>query len=363
MNILILTGKFGMGHWSASQSLRQQFLREDPDAEAEVLDLIDYAMPSASDAWYKGFSLLVTHGSGLFNTYYKMTENMEGEARPPFEGHFVDKLQDLLEDRRPDLVVATPPLCAQLVSRYKWETGSALPLVTCITDLSVHSEWINRGTDFYLVGTPELGELLAEKGVDRERIIPAGIPVKAEFKETPHSRGGKRRHLLIMGGGLGLLPKKDKFYEELNALPGVKTTIIAGRNEKLRERLAGKYGNIEVVGYTDRVHEYMASADLMLSKPGGITLFEAISSELPLLAWEPFLQQEINNARFLTRAGIGVIAAKETEDCLSAIREVINDGERLEWMADNMRRLKSQLEENCLGRILAGLSVTKGACA
>ena len=96
MNILILTGKFGMGHWSASQSLRQQFLREDPDAEAEVLDLIDYAMPSASDAWYKGFSLLVTHGSGLFNTYYKMTENMEGEARPPFEGHFVDKLQDLL---------------------------------------------------------------------------------------------------------------------------------------------------------------------------------------------------------------------------------------------------------------------------
>ena len=118
-----------------------------------------------------------------------------------------------------------------------------------------------------------------------------------------------------------------------------------------------------MVGYTDRVHEYMASADLMLSKPGGITLFEAISSELPLLAWEPFLQQEINNARFLTRAGIGVIAAKETEDCLSAIREVINDGERLEWMADNMRRRKSQLEEKCLGRILAGLSVTTGACA
>ena len=71
MNILILTGKFGMGHWSASQSLRQRLLRAFPDARVEVEDFFAYAMPDASDALYKGFSLLVTLGSGLYNTYYK----------------------------------------------------------------------------------------------------------------------------------------------------------------------------------------------------------------------------------------------------------------------------------------------------
>lgn len=363
MNVLILTGKFGMGHWSASQSLRQQLLEEDPDTTVDVVDFVGYAMPNASEAMYKGFSLLVTHGSSLFNTYYKMTEHMDSEARPPFEWHFLDKLEDLLEETCPDLVIATHPLCAQLVSRYKWETGSALPLVTCITDLSCHSEWLTRGTDCYLVGTPELRELLVEKGVERGRIVATGIPVKSEFKRTPRRRRGAVRNLLIMGGGLGLMPKKERFYEELDAIPGVKTTIIVGKNEKLRERLEGRYENIQVVGYTDKVYEYMAEADLMLSKPGGITLFESIFSELPLLAWEPFLQQEINNAEFLTRAGIGVIAAKEPEDCLNAIQGLIHNDRALHEISENMRRLKSALEPGSLSRIMEALPTVKGACA
>lgn len=363
MKVLILTGKFGMGHWSASQSLKKQFIGHGPDVQVEVVDLIDYAMPSACEMWYRGFSLLVTHGSGIYNTYYKMTENLEGEARPPFERHFLECLEELLSQQNPDLVVATHPLCAQLVSRYKWESGSSIPLVTCITDLSDHAEWINRGTDCYLVGAEELRGLLAAKGVDPEIIIPTGIPVGAEFKRTSADRGGGCRRLLIMGGGLGLLPRKERFYEELNDLEGVETTILAGRNEKLRERLEGRYRHIEVLGYTDRVSDYMARSDLMLSKPGGITLFEAVFSELPLLAWEPFLQQEINNARFLVRAGIGAVAARGTEDCLAAVRALIWNDERLGWMAENMRRLKRELTDDSLGAVLEMLSVSRGVCA
>ncbi|MEG1858573.1 MAG: glycosyltransferase, partial [Pseudoflavonifractor sp.] len=269
----------------------------------------------------------------------------------------------LLEARQPDMVVATHPLCAQLVSRYKWENGSALPLVTCITDLSVHSEWITGGTDCYLVGVPEMAQQLARKGVDPTKVVATGIPVKPEFERTPRHRGGGTRRLLIMGGGLAIMPKKDKFYEELNALPNLHTTIIAGNNKHLVERLSGKYAHIDVVGYTEHVADYMANADLMLSKPGGITLFETIASELPLLAWEPFLQQEINNARFLTRAGIGAIAAKETEDCLDAVASLIHNDGALAWMSGNMRRLKSRLEKHCLAAVLETVSSAKGACA
>ncbi|UQT50441.1 hypothetical protein M5E87_14010 [Flavonifractor plautii] len=82
MNILILTGKFGMGHWSASQSLRQQLLRAFPGAEVEVLDFVAEAMPNASEAMYKCFNLLVTRGSGLFNLYYKLTQDLPADARP-----------------------------------------------------------------------------------------------------------------------------------------------------------------------------------------------------------------------------------------------------------------------------------------
>ena len=94
----------------------------------------------------QAFSLLVTKGSGLYNIYYKATENATLKGRPPLADLFQDKLGELLWEERPDAVIATHPFCAQLVSDYKEELCSTLPLVTCITDLTSHSEWINDHT-------------------------------------------------------------------------------------------------------------------------------------------------------------------------------------------------------------------------
>ena len=240
MRILILTGKFGMGHWSASLSLRQQLLRAFPGAEAEVVDLVAAAMPSASDAMYKCFNLLVTRGSGLFNLYYKLTEDLPADTWTLLDDLFLDELTELFMDRTPDAVIATHPLCARMVSRWKGATGSTLPLITCVTDLSSHSEWIHRYTDCYLVGSNDIKEKLAAKGVDREAICVTGIPVRAEFMRPVSRRPGRVRQLLIMGGGLGLLPRRDSFYEALNALPGVRAVIVTrvdlGRRRSLAEK-------------------------------------------------------------------------------------------------------------------------------
>ena len=362
MKILILTGKFGMGHYSASQSLRLQLLGAFPGSQVEVVDLPAYAIPDASEAIYKAFSLLVTKGSGLYNIYYKATENATLKGRPPLADLFQDKLGELLWEERPDAVIATHPFCARLVADYKEEVASDLPLVTCITDLSSHSEWLNDATDCYLVGSRDIRDRLAAKGVEPERILVTGIPVKPEFKRPARRdrRDRGERHLLIMGGGLGLLPKKDRFYEELNAMPGVRTTIITGGNQKLYDRLHGRYENIEVVGFTDRVYDYMAQADLMLSKPGGITLFETIFSELPMLAWEPTLQQERDNARFLVRRGIGRVAPREPEGCLEAVRGLLYDDPALAAMRAHMRALKGELEAQSLERIVSALTAAKG---
>ena len=366
MKILILTGKFCMGHWSASKSLAQQILDAYPGALVRIEDLVDYAMPELSGVVYKGYNLLVTCGPALFNSYYKLTEN--APAHLCFGGHFVEKLEELLEKDRPDVIVATHPFCAQVVSRYKESRGDRLPLLTCVTDISAHSEWICEGTDCYMVGSRKVRDKLVDKGVDPERICVTGIPVRVEFlaPRLPRRRvrqSDEPRRLLIMGGGLGLMPRKDSFYEELNALPGVHTTIITGRNQKLYERLAGKYPNIEVLGFTDRVYEYMAASDLVLTKPGGITMFESIFSELPVLAWEPFWEQERKNARFLVEQGIGRVAGKESGRCLAAIRALVYDEAALNAMSANMRQLKSVLKQDRLVEIVAAAAHMSEVCA
>lgn len=355
MKLMILTGKFGMGHWAASLSLKQQ-LERSLGARAEVVDLFAAVLPELSPALYKSFRLLVTYGGGLYNLVHLLTDGAGASVRSPLADALTDRFYALAELHQPDAVIATHPLCAQLVSRFKADYGVPLPLVTCITDVTCHSEWLNPGTDCYFVGSSTVREGLVAKGVDPARIEVTGIPVREEFKRPVRRGGGLPRNLLIMGGGLGMMPRREGFYEALNDLPHVHTTIICGRNEKLRARLAGRWENIEVLGFTDRVCGYMARSDLMLSKPGGSTMFEAIFSQLPLLAWAPQLAQEKENAEFLTSAGVGLVTPRGAEACLASIRGVIYDDALLSAMAENAGRLRAQLRDACVGDILAALT-------
>ena len=159
-----------------------------------------------------------------------------------------------------------------------------------------------------------------------------------------------------MGGGLGLMPRRDSFYQALNALPGVHTTILTGRNDKLFQRLNGRYENIEAVPFTTQVEKYMARASLMLSKPGGITCFEAIAARLPILAWQPFLKQEQENANFLVRRGMARIAAKEESACLAAIRETIYDDLALSAMERAMDEMAADLSRTAACAVVRSLA-------
>ena len=361
MNILILTGKFGMGHWSASQSLRQELLCAEPTAEVIVEDFPSFALPNFSSAIYRGFDFMVTYASHLFNTYYRLTELGSPDAHPMFERLMLDKMVELLALRQPDMVIATHPLCAQVVSRLKETESLQLPLVTCITDVTTHPEWINGGTDCYLVPSEDIRLALHAKGVPTSQILVTGIPVRQEFHHLAHRRGGAVRRLLLMGGGLGLLPKNDNFYASLAALPNVHVTVITGKNEKLREHLSEQFPTIEVLGFTDRVSEYMAQADLIVSKPGGITLFESIFSQLPILTWPPQLQQERNNARWLTHSGIGWVA--EHMDCAEEIAALILDDDALRSAGENMGRMRHSLETQSLRQLVLAISGRMEVCA
>ena len=155
-----------------------------------------------------------------------------------------------------------------------------------------------------------------------------------------------------MGGGLGLLPKSKKFYQELNNLKNIKTTVIMGGNKKLFQKLHGKYENIEVIGFTDQVYHYMKQADLIISKPGGITIFEAIHSELPMLIIEPFLQQEMKNANFINYHQLGRIISKQQLINIHYLSQILNDETNLYKMRQNMKSLKQQLNDAALDTII-----------
>ena len=343
MKILILTGKFGMGHYSVSEAIGQEISSRDSNIEVSIVDILDYLMPTASKILYKSFNTLVTKWSNLYNF---VNINNEDNNIKTFNYFFVKGLDRLFLEFNPDIVISTLPISSQYISKYKSLKKSNIPLFTFITDISSHSEWIHKNTDFYFVGDISIKKSLIDKGIDENKIIVSGIPVKQGFKDKIIKFDkNKSKEILIMGGGLGLISFNKNLFESLNNEKNIKTTVITGNNKKMFEQLKSKYKNIEVLGYTNKIDFYMKRADLIISKSGGITLFEAIYSETPIYVVNPFLLQEVKNAKFIEKRKIGHVVWNEEMDIAKDILSLINDDKAILKMKSNMKKVKENINQ------------------
>ena len=343
MKILILTGKFGMGHYSVSEAIGQEISSRDSNIEVSIVDILDYLMPTASKILYKSFNTLVTKWSNLYNF---VNINNEDNNIKTFNYFFVIGLDRLFLEFNPDIVISTLPISSQYISKYKSLKKSNIPLFTFITDISSHSEWIHKNTDFYFVGDISIKKSLIDKGIDENKIIVSGIPVKQGFKDKIIKFDkNKSKEILIMGGGLGLISFNKNLFESLNNEKNIKTTVITGNNKKMFEQLKSKYKNIEDLGYTNKIDFYMKRADLIISKSGGITLFEAIYSETPIYVVNPFLLQEVKNAKFIEKRKIGQVVWNEEMDIAKDILSLINDDKAILKMKSNMKKVKENINQ------------------
>lgn len=347
MNMLILTGSFGMGHNSASIALEQDINKNLPDTNIEIIDIVEYIFPKLHKTIYKSFNIIAGKYHDFYNFSYKIADK---NLNMPFEKTIIHKVHKLIQAQKPDIIISTLPLSSKAISVYKEAFNSDIPLITCITDISTCSEWVNDHTNIYFVATNSIKESLINKGVSEDNFIVSGIPVKDQFKNISNSikelSPTRNKKLLIMGGGLGLFPVTDDFYSSLDKLPNVKTTIITGNNKDAYNSLYGKYNNIEVIGYSKTVHKHMQNADLIISKAGGITLFETIYSNLPIFVIHPFLAQEVHNALFIEEKGIGKVIWNKDEDTITEITDLLHNDIELYNMKNKMRLIKNNLIEN-----------------
>lgn len=338
MNILILTAKYGMGHYTASMALKQEL--ENENTHVEVIDFFDVIFPKMKTIIYGTFNFLVSKCSRVYNFFYKFTANTDAA---PFQNIMEKRIEKILQERDVDIIISTFPICSKYISAYKKSNNPNLKLYTYITDIEVNKEWITNQTDSYFVASNETKTQMIKNGIQEENIKVVGIPVRKEFKEKVNHKN--KKEILIMGGGLGLIPDIDKSIEELAQNQDIHITLLAGKNKKIFDKYHGKYSNITVIRYTDEVYKYMKKAELIITKAGGITLFEAIHSNTPMYVLYPFLSQEIGNAKFVENKGLGKVIWKKTENAIIPIIKLLNTPVELELMKENMDKIKDELEQ------------------
>jgi processive 1,2-diacylglycerol beta-glucosyltransferase len=232
------------------------------------------------------------------------------------------KLGRLLAADPPDHVLSVHPTPVAALAELGRRGGRIPPHTTVFTDFVAHTQWMCPHVERYCVPAEEIAHDLIARGVARDRVTVTGIPVAEEFaqpSERAHARlalglSPRLPVLLFMdgsGGGFGRL--EDAMRTVLAMEEPVQVVVVAGREEALEARLralaVGRESRIKVFGYVDSVRQFMAAADFLVTKAGGLTLGEALAAELPVICFGSLPGQESRNERFAAMAGVALVAS------------------------------------------------------
>lgn len=364
MKIIMLTAKCGMGHFKCAKAIEEKIKNVFYLAEVECVDIYEAKFGEKAQLFYKCYDLLVDYGNLIYNFAYKsITKNSEKQKLKKLMSDLLLRdFSDFIESKKPDLVISTYSFTSELMSAYKEKTGSTVPLITWITDVKPHNGWVNYNTDAYIIADEITKNELAKMGVNVDKIKIGGIPVSSEFKLDTNKNKRTNKNILIMGGGLGILPKNLKFYEKLSSLEDVNITIVTGKNKALYHKLKNKFPRLNVLGYVDNINDLMQNSDILLTKAGGITTFEAIQTETPMVVFKPFLEQEVHNAKYISKKEIGYVLPSKMEKSqkdVDIILEIIENQDLLEDMKYNIRKIKDGINDNVLDQVIKEESVKK----
>ena len=369
-NILIFYASYGGGHLSAANSIKQCIEQNYPEDHVEIMDCMLYVDKIFNKISTDAYVNMAKAAPWLWARMYAKAE--KGALSKISSSSFnmmSHKLIKLFNEKKPDIVISTHPFSSQMVNHLKKKKKiDDVVLATILTDFAPHEQWIvgHENTNYFFVAHNKMKQNLIDYGVDESKIYATGIPLSNRFllnfdREKIKSDFGldqrKRTILFFAGGEYGL--GKDRTIAILksfidNSKDAYQIVAISGKNEKMKEKfeeLVDEYNAssfVKVLGYTKMVPELMSISDLVVTKPGGLTVTESLASGLPLLVINPIPGQEEENAEFLENSEVAVWLRKDDDPDI-IIKKLLSDDSTLYKMKINSKILakKNSTKDIC----------------
>lgn len=323
--VLILYVRAGVGHERAARAVAQAMRETDPTSEPILHDALEFSTWPLRFLYASSYNRMLARTPRVWGALYRRAgtrpHGFRARSRTRVTMLFCKDFLGAVNRYKPDSVLCTQFLPSEVYATLRDEGELKVPVYTVVTDFMIHPIWVYRGMDRYFVATQTTKDQLVDTGeVPPERVQVTGIPIDPKFA-VPIAREYARRQLgvdpdptrpmvLVMSGGFGWGPV-EQVLEVVLSLPNrVQAAVICGRNEGLRRKLAARVRGLEdrikISGFTDRVDLYMAAADVMVGKSGGLTMSEAMARGLPMIVFRPIPGQEERNCDFLQETGAGV---------------------------------------------------------
>ena len=359
----------------AANALKEYILARDENSVVEIYDTIEYISPFINKAVTSGYVYTATKTPKLFGSMYKSTDkdtSFNKLVEKTIAG-LHKRLLPMIEEFDPDIVITTHSFATELISAIKIKEKYHFPIVSIVTDFAVHKIYINNGVDAYILSSEEMVGQMVERGIPKNMVFPYGIPIKKEFlNKIDRQKAFEEEGLdpdipviLIMAGSFGVTDVLKIYHKIVKSMADFQIILITGKNERLYETFEKYLSKIEInnaiyeirkeypelkknssrnysrhkkpskptklMFYTDCVEKYMQMSDLIVTKPGGLTVTESIATGLPMGIFKAIPGQEEQNADYLVRNGMAVRLAKD-KTCTETITDLILHPDKLKAM-------------------------------
>lgn len=345
MKVLMLTVSAGSGHIKAAQAIKDYFSKHYDDIEIETVDTLKYINPIIDKLVVGSYLKSLKKTPILYAKLYQYAENEDALSNLSgiINELFSIKLKNLLREFSPDVILCTHPFPVEMLSILKKRGKTDIPVAAILTDYAPHSFWFYDYIDAYIIPNEDFIHSLIEKGIDKDSIYPFGIPVCDSFSK-PVDKVEIRKNLgldedkltlLLMGGGLGMGNIKDIFEAIAFSSLDVQTIAVTGSNIRVKNQLINirdrsNKKNI-ILGYTNEVSSLMSASDMIITKPGGLTITECLIKGLPIIIASPIPGQEEKNSDYLLNSGIAA-RVRESENIIPLINQIVKSPTRLDFM-------------------------------
>ena len=366
--ILVVTASMGSGHNKAANAVAEAIKRKYPVNKINVIDFMStetaYFNSLVKDIYLK----MLDHTPSVYEFFYKFTsDSTKGSTIQSVFAHAMKKdMRELIKKYEADMVICTHPFpCA--AASYLKQTGEInIPLITVMTDFCVHQFWLYKNIDIYFTANDLLKKEMVNQGLLEERIFVTGIPVGYNFR-VDYNRDDllakfklekDKPVALIMGGGLGLGGVKNALCQLERLKKDIQILVITGANvalwSEMNEYAQHSKHKIFVWGYSHNIQEFMSVATFLISKPGALTISEALTRELPMILHDPIPGPEVDNAKFVSDNG-AAIWVKHQDTLDAVVREVLSDATILPKLRNNAKVLKKPYASDNIADVIANM--------
>ena len=359
MNILLFYASYGSGHLSAATAIEQYIKENYPDAKTLKIDCVEYINKSINKISTSAYKSIILKTPMLWGQVYKLLKNDTILDITQFSNRFMaKKIFTLFEDFEPDLVISCHPLGGQITSFLKSHKKTNCKLATVMTDFASHKQWLigKDYTDYFFVSNIEMKTSLISEGIYPNKIYVSGIPISPNFYKNYNKENiykslnieKNKKNIIFFGGGSLGLSSSSNIQAILTSLlqatdESYQIIIISGKNQKLYNDFQKTINNtyhksqIRLIDFTTELPELLPITSFVITKPGGLTITECISTNVPIILINPIPGQEKENAQYIADNKMG-IWIKNNKPTSEYFQEIFNDTKLIEEIKENQKK-------------------------